>query len=119
MREPMRTYYVYILTNRSYTVLYVGMTNDLDRRVAEHRSGAIRGFASKYKLSIPVYVETTPDVWEAIAREKALKRMSRAEKNRLIESLNESWVDLLGAAPRSSPDSPRQARCSLPRAPPR
>lgn len=76
------------------------MTNDLERGVAEHGSGTIRGFASRYKAGILVYVETTTDVREAIEREKALKRMSRQEKNRLIESLNPTWVDLLEVQPR-------------------
>jgi putative endonuclease len=89
----VRTYFVYILTNRSGT-LYVGVTNDLIRRIAQHREKAVRGFTSRYDLDRLVYVETSSGIAEAIAREKQLKRWSRAEKVRLIEMQNPKRDDL-------------------------
>lgn len=90
----MNTYTVYMLTNTHNTVLYIGITNDLDRRVLEHKSGLIPGFTKKYNLHKLVYFEQTPDVKSAIAREKELKAQRREKKNALIARLNPDWHDL-------------------------
>ena len=89
----MKNYYVYILSNVSRT-LYVGVTNDLQRRVYEHRQKLVHGFTSKYNLTLLVYFEGTTDIQAAIAREKQLKGWLRAKKVALIESVNPKWLDL-------------------------
>ena len=89
----MREYYVYIMTNRSGT-LYTGVTNNLQRRVAEHKSHAIPGFTRKYRIDRLVYFESTNDVRCAIAREKQIKGWLRAKKIALIETMNPEWQDL-------------------------
>jgi putative endonuclease len=89
----MPTYFVYILTNRSGT-LYVGMTNDLRRRVYQHKNKLIEGFTSRYKIDRLVYFESTTSVRSAIAREKQIKRWRREKKAALIESTNRDWKDL-------------------------
>ena len=89
----MRYYFVYILTNRSRT-LYIGVTNDLVRRIEQHRSGLVCGFTSKYKLHGLVYFEQFNDVVLAIAREKELKGWRRQKKVDLIETINSEWSDL-------------------------
>ena len=88
-----KTYSVYIMASRSGT-LYIGVTNDLDRRVHEHKHGLVPGFTSKYRVSRLVYCEHTNDVAAAIEREKQLKRWSRQKKIALIESVNPQWEDL-------------------------
>jgi putative endonuclease len=75
-------------------VLYVGVTNDLNRRVAEHKEGLVPGFTQRYKVNRLVYFESMPEVNAAIAREKQLKRWNREKKIRLIETVNPSWKDL-------------------------
>ena len=87
-------YYVYILTNKSNTTLYIGVTNNLERRMSEHKSGQIEGFTSKYCLNKLVYVEESAEINNALEREKQLKRWVRAKKNTLIESQNPNWEDL-------------------------
>jgi len=89
----MRNYYVYIMSNRTH-VLYIGVTNDLYRRVEEHREGTFGGFTSKYKLRRLVYFEHTDDIGAAIAREKQLKNWRREKKIALIERMNPTWSDL-------------------------
>ncbi|HOO40582.1 MAG TPA: GIY-YIG nuclease family protein [Syntrophales bacterium] len=89
----MNNYYVYILTNKSRT-LYVGMTNNLERRVYEHKNKLVPGFTSKYNLDILLYYEQTADVISAIAREKQIKGWTRSKKIALIESQNPKWLDL-------------------------
>lgn len=89
-----RTFYVYILTNRYNTVLYVGVTNNLDRRLLEHRTNFSDSFTSKYRLTKLVYFEEIPDANAAIEREKQLKGGSRQDKIDLIQSLNPNWDDL-------------------------
>ncbi len=86
-------YYVYILTNRSGT-LYVGVTNDLERRVYEHKNKLVPGFTSKYNVTQLANFEQTSDVESAIAREKQIKGWRRAKKVALIESSNPQWKDL-------------------------
>ena len=88
-------YYTYILANNSDTTLYIGVTNDLERRVAEHRSGTIPGFTQKYNCHKLVYFESFSVVEQAIAREKQLKKWSRAKKNALIDTQNKERKDLM------------------------
>ncbi len=89
-----RNYYVYLLTNWNDKVIYVGMTNDLQRRLYEHKNKSVRGFTSRYNVNKLVYFEHTTYVLEAIAREKEIKKWRREKKNRLVESMNPEWKDL-------------------------
>ena len=89
-------YYVYILANKTNTTVYIGVTNDLIRRLWEHRNAMADGFTKRYHVHKLVYYESTTDVQAAIAREKQLKGWRRARKNDLIESVNPSWQDLAG-----------------------
>ena len=89
----MRSYYVYVMASIS-RVLYIGMTNDLQRRVEEHKSGLIPGFTQRYKTGKLVYYETHTRPTDAIAREKELKGWLRARKIALIEADNPNWADL-------------------------
>ena len=89
----MKQYYVYIMTNKSRT-LYTGVTNDLERRVYEHKQKLVAGFTAKYNIDRLVYYEATEDVNAAISREKQIKGWLRAKKIALIESMNPDWVDL-------------------------
>ena len=93
-RAEKKMYYVYILSNQSNSVLYVGMTNDLERRLYEHRSGATEGFTKKYRVHKLVFYEVCFDVRDAIAREKQIKRWSRQKKIDLISSFNREWKEL-------------------------
>ncbi len=86
--------YVYIVTNRRHTVLYTGVTSDLERRVAEHRAGVGSVFAARYHCVELVYWEEVGDIAAAIQREKAIKGGSRQRKVALIESINPDWRDL-------------------------
>jgi putative endonuclease len=88
-----KTYYVYILSNRS-RMLYVGMTNNLFRRIYEHKEKINPGFSSKYNLVRLVYFEETDDVNQAIQREKQIKGWLRRKKIMLIERENPGWIDL-------------------------
>ena len=88
-----KEYYVYIMTNKSRT-LYTGVTNNLMRRVHEHKNKLVPGFTSKYNIKLLVYFESTSDVNEAILREKQIKGWLRAKKIKLIESMNPEWKDL-------------------------
>jgi putative endonuclease len=87
-------YYVYIITNKHNTVLYTGITNNLVRRIYEHKNDLHKGFSQKYRLHKLVYYEATDDVLAAIAREKQIKKGPRRRKIGLIESMNRSWRDL-------------------------
>jgi len=91
----MRTYYNYIMASRS-RVLYVGVTNDLPRRVSEHRRGSGSGFTRRYRITRLVYFEEFADIRDAIAREKEIKRWKRWRKISLIEKRNPTWEDLAG-----------------------
>ena len=86
-------YYVYILTNKSNITLYVGVTDNLARRLFEHKSEQIDGFTKKYHIHKLVYFEEYSNVNDAIAREKQLKKWTRRKKNLLIEAKNPSWSD--------------------------
>jgi len=87
-------YYVYILTNKTHSVLYIGVTSDLKRRVYEHKSKLIKGFTKRYNVDKLVYYEVSEDVLSAISREKQLKDGSRLKKIHLIEGVNSEWRDL-------------------------
>jgi putative endonuclease len=88
-----RQYYVYMMTNCSQTI-YTGITNDLPRRVYEHKNKLAARFTRKYNIDILVYYESTSDVFSAIAREKQIKGWVRNKKVSLIESINPDWKDL-------------------------
>ena len=87
-------YYVYILTNKNHTVLYTGVTNDLQRRIYQHKNNLIEGFTSKYKTHKLVYYSSTTDVKEAITYEKKIKGLLRTKKEELINTINPQWNDL-------------------------
>ena len=87
-------FWVYFMTNGNNNVLYVGVTNDLPRRVNEHKSGFIEGFTKKYKCVKLVYYEEYHRIQEAIDREKQLKNWKRVWKRELIEQMNPDWIDL-------------------------
>lgn len=89
----MYIYYTYIMASRS-RVLHAGVTNDLARRVNEHKQGLIAGFTSKYRVTRLVYFEEFADIRDAIAREKQIKGWRRSRKISLIESRNSTWEDL-------------------------
>ena len=88
-----KQFYVYIMTNNYHTVLYTGVTNDLRRRVFEHREKLVKGFSKTYNTSKLVYYEVFGEAEEAIKREKQLKGGSRRKKVLLIESVNKEWRD--------------------------
>ncbi len=88
--------YVYILTNDTNTVLYIGVTNDIARRVYEHKNDLIEGFSKHYKVHRLVYCENFPNMLDAIRREKQLKAWRRSWKENLINSMNPQWNDLSG-----------------------
>jgi putative endonuclease len=90
----IKQYYIYILTNKSNRVLYIGMTNNLERRMFEHKYKLIEGFSKKYNLTKLVYYEATEDVNSAIRREKQLKNWHRGWKINLIKEFNPNWKDL-------------------------
>jgi len=90
----MSNAYIYILTNERHTVLYVGCTEDLVKRVYLHRNGLLPGFTKKYNVNKLVYIDECRDIGIARAKEKALKSGSRARKIKLIKAHNPNWVDL-------------------------
>jgi putative endonuclease len=87
-------YYIYIISNWNNKVIYIGMTNDLERRIYEHKNKIFEGFSKKYNLNKLVFYEYTNDVNAAILREKEIKKWRREKKNKLIESMNPEWKDL-------------------------
>ncbi|MEO0107407.1 MAG: GIY-YIG nuclease family protein [candidate division WOR-3 bacterium] len=89
-----KQYYVYVLTNKRNSVLYIGVTDNLARRIYEHKNKLINGFTKKYNLTKLVYYEVTNDVYEAIKREKQLKNWHRDWKINLITQNNKEWKDL-------------------------
>ena len=86
--------YVYILTNKNNTVLYTGVTSNLQKRIFEHKNHLVKGFTSRYNVNKLVYFENHPAILNAILREKQIKAGSRQKKIELINSLNPSWNDL-------------------------
>lgn len=87
-------YYVYIITNYNNSTYYIGVTNNLIRRIFDHKEGIIRGFSQKYKLKKLVYFEVCTDIIEAISREKQLKNWHREWKTNLIKEINPDFKDL-------------------------
>ena len=90
----MRDYYVYIMANDNHTVLYIGVTGDLRRRVHEHKTWVIEGFTKKYRVHKLVYFENCHDIKDAIKREKQLKGWTREKKKALIETVNPEWKEI-------------------------
>jgi putative endonuclease len=86
--------FVYILTNKTHTVLYTGVTSGLAKRMYEHKNSLIPGFASKYRADKLVYYEVSEDIRSAVAREKQIKAGSRQKKIALIDAMNSEWRDL-------------------------
>jgi len=93
-KNEVDMYYVYILTNKTDKVMYIGETNDLQRRLYEHKNELIEGFTKKYHVHKLVYYESYSNVKDAISREKSLKGLLRARKNALVETMNPNWDDL-------------------------
>ncbi len=89
-----KSYYVYMMTNKYYTVIYTGVTNDLESRVYEHKTKAIKGFTTKYKCNKLVYYTETDDISAAITEEKRIKGGSRRRKIEMLEAINPQWKDL-------------------------
>ena len=92
--KTIHKYYVYILASQRNGTLYIGMTNDLQRRVFEHKTGVIKGFTQKYGVTTLIYFEEFQQVEQAIERENNLKKWKRAWKLTLIEKENPNWNDL-------------------------
>lgn len=92
--KTIHQYYVYILASKIRGTLYIGITNDLQRRVYEHKTGVVKGFTQKYGVRKLVYFETFQNIHEAISREKNLKKWKRNWKIKLIEEGNIKWLDL-------------------------
>ena len=86
--------FIYIMSNKWKTVLYIGVTNDLMRRVWEHKNNKIGSFVTKYRVTQLVYYEEFDDIRDAIFREKVLKGWRRSRKDKLVESMNPTWIDL-------------------------
>jgi len=89
-----KQYYIYIMTNKNHTVLYIGVTNNLKRRVYEHKEKLINGFTTKCNINKLVYYEVYEDISNAISREKLIKGGSRQKKIDLINNINKAWKDL-------------------------
>jgi putative endonuclease len=89
-----KQYAVYILTNRNNRVMYIGVTSNLPKRIAQHRQKSVAGFTAKYNIYKLVYYELTNDVFAAISREKEIKKWRREKKNKLVESMNSDWLEL-------------------------
>ncbi|MBI4180580.1 MAG: GIY-YIG nuclease family protein [Chloroflexi bacterium] len=89
-----KQYYIYIMTNHKNSVLYTGVTNDLQRRVYEHKNKLVKGFTKRYNLNRLVYYEICNDIEGAIIREKQIKAGSRQDKTSLIDVANRDWHDL-------------------------
>ncbi|AZQ57545.1 GIY-YIG nuclease family protein [Maribacter sp. MJ134] len=90
----MHRYYVYILTNKNHSVLYVGFTNNLKRRLKEHRSKSNSGFTGRYNVHKLIWFETSSYVINSIKREKQLKKWNRKWKENLVNDMNPDWKDL-------------------------
>ena len=86
--------FVYMLSNWNDSVLYIGVTSNLPKRLYEHRNGLAEGFTKKYNVYKLVYYEETDYMWAALEREKQLKKWSRAKKNALVNQMNPTWRDL-------------------------
>lgn len=89
-----KQYYIYFMTNYEETTLYIGVTNNLERRIYEHKNKLLKGFTQKYNLKKLVYYEIFENIENAILREKQLKKFLRKSKTRLITKFNKNWIDL-------------------------
>ena len=89
-----KKYFVYLLASQRYGTIYTGVTNNLARRIYEHKNDLVKGFTKKYSVKQLVYYETHDDIREAIAREKIIKKWRREWKINLIERDNPYWLDL-------------------------
>ena len=89
-----KQYYVYIITNKRNGTLYVGVTNNLVRRIREHKEGIIKGFSCKYKLHMLVWYEAHESIYSVIKKEKDIKNWKRISKIYIIETMNPNWEDL-------------------------
>ena len=94
MFKTLHQYYVYLITNKKDGVLYIGVTNNLERRMFEHKNKLVEGFSKRYNLTRLVYFETYPQITNAILREKRLKKWKRNWKINLINKENPNWNDL-------------------------
>ena len=92
--RSMKTFYIYIMASKKNGTLYIGVTNDLRRRVWQHKNDMLEGFTKKYSVHYLVWYEVTNEVQEAIQREKQMKKWNRQWKINLIESENPEWADL-------------------------
>lgn len=90
----MNTYSVFILASKRNGTLYIGVTNNLERRIYEHKNNLVKGFTQKYHVHLLVHVEETSSIIEALQREKQLKKWNRSWKLDLIEESNPDWIDL-------------------------
>lgn len=108
-------YYTYILVNHNNRVMYIGITNDLQRRICEHKSGKIPGFTEKYRVNKLVFYEAYREVTAAIAREKQLKGWSRSKKNSLVEMMNPEWKNLYESLFKGLPRNEHTPDCHLER----
>jgi putative endonuclease len=90
----MTSYYIYLLTNKNDEVMYVGVTNNLERRMHEHKAKMVPGITAKYNVNKLVYFEETDDIVVAIAREKEIKKWRREKKNNLVVAVNPGLLDL-------------------------
>ena len=91
----IRNYYIYILASKRNGTLYIGVTNNIEKRIYEHKNNLVKGYTSKYRVYHLVYFEQTDNVSEAISREKQLKKWNRKWKLELIENSNPNWNDLV------------------------
>jgi putative endonuclease len=90
-----KNYFVYILTNWNYKVTYTGVTNNLERRLYEHKHKLLKGFTEKYNINKLDYFEDTPDIAAALEREKQIKKWRREKKDGLVQTTNPEWKDLI------------------------
>lgn len=93
-KGTMKQYYVYLMASKKNGTLYIGVTNNLLKRIYEHKNGLIAGFTRKYRIYKPVYYEVHNDIYQAITREKRMKKWKRQWKINLIEKFNPDWRDL-------------------------
>ena len=93
-KQMSKTYYIYLVTNWNNKVLYTGVTNNLERRIYQHKNKLIEGFTEKYNVNKLVYFEQSTDINSAITREKEITKWRREKKNKLVENTNKSWEDL-------------------------